>query len=105
MMSLSRGLREPCSSSILQARGGASRRLDDARSELIGTLLRDGKIVSRPKAKEQRRSRWTRRGWAGGARTLFVPKVQGASHTCVNWAVNYLGFLLTRHRGSEQPIT
>lgn len=76
VMSLSRGLREPCSSSILQARGGASRRLDDARSELIGTLLRDGKIVSRPKAKEQRRSRWTRRGWAGGARTLFVPKVQ-----------------------------
>ena len=78
MMSLSRGLREPCSSSILQARGrrGASRMLDDARSELIGTLLRDGKIVSRPKAKEQRRSRWTRRGWAGGARTLFVPKVQ-----------------------------
>ena len=49
MMSLSRGLREPCSSSILQARGGASRRLDDARSELIGTLLRDGKIVSRPR--------------------------------------------------------
>ena len=50
--------------------------MDDARSELIGTLLRDGKIVSRPKAKEQRRSRWTRRGWAGGARTLFVPKVK-----------------------------